>query len=96
MQGARVVGDVHQQVKACGGCKGLIPPWTKLVDAALQVVSHLKLTAGAETGESSLIMGTFSKQIVIFVRVVRKTLSVTVLMMSQSDVMHLCELTNES
>ncbi len=72
LQGARVVGDVHQQVKACGGCKGLIPPWTKLVGAALQVVSHLKLTAGAETGESSLIMGTFSKQIIIFARVVRK------------------------
>lgn len=51
MQGAGVVREVYQQVKPCGDWKGLIPPWTQLVGAALQVLSHLKLTPGAETGE---------------------------------------------
>lgn len=28
LQGASVVCEVHQQVKACDGRKGLTPPWT--------------------------------------------------------------------
>lgn len=51
LQGGGVVCEVHQQVKACGGWKGLIPPWTQLIGAALRVLSHLKLAPGAETGE---------------------------------------------
>lgn len=44
-----MVREVHQQVKACGGRKRLIPPRTRRVAAALSVLSHQELTPGAET-----------------------------------------------
>lgn len=53
VHGATVVCKVHQQVKACGGWKDLIPAWTELVGAALHVLGRLKPTPGAETGKKT-------------------------------------------
>lgn len=48
LQGARVVREVHQQVKTCGGRKELIPPGTKLVGAAQPILTGHELTPRAE------------------------------------------------